>query len=139
VKEVNPGEMLPGVHEFLLELQANGVKIGLGSSSKNAVMILEKLGIYPLFDTIIDGTKIHFGKPHPEVFLKGAKELGLDPSEVVVFEDAISGVDAAVAGGFYCVGIGDATVLKSADIVVRGLHEVNLAKLNSWYESANKE
>lgn len=134
VEEVSPSEMLDGAHSFLKELKANDVRIGLGSSSKNAVMILEKLGIYELFDTIIDGTKIHFSKPHPEVFQKGAKELGLHPSEVVVFEDAISGVEAAKAGGFYCVGIGDAQILKQADVVVDGLHQVSLSLLNQWHK-----
>lgn len=132
VAEVNPNEMLPGAHNFLNELRAAGVKIGLGSSSKNAIMILEKLGIYEYFDTIIDGTKIHFGKPHPEVFLKGAKELGFLPSEVVVFEDALSGVEAAKAGGFFCVGIGEPSILNQADVIVSGLHEVDLIKLNHW-------
>ena len=129
VEEVNPSEMLPGALDFLQLLKTNGILIGLGSSSKNAVMILEKLGIYDMFSTIIDGSKIHMSKPHPEVFLKGAKELQLQPSEVVVFEDAISGVEAAKAGGFFCYGIGEASILTAADVVINGLHEMNLDRL----------
>lgn len=131
VQEVSPEEMLPGAHDFLKALHAEGIRIGLGSSSKNAIMILEKLGIYELFDTIIDGTKIHFSKPHPEVFQKGAKDLGLQPSEVVVFEDAISGVEAAKAGGFFCYGIGQADILKAADVIIDGLHEMSIDRLNA--------
>lgn len=130
VEAVSAADMLPGAHEFLLDIQKNGLKIGLGSSSKNSVLILEKLGIIDLFETIIDGTKIHFSKPHPEVFLKGAAELNLGPKEIVVFEDAISGVEAAKAGGFFCIGIGDASVLKSADVIVPNLAGMSVAKMN---------
>jgi beta-phosphoglucomutase len=121
VEQVSAEEMLPGAHEFLLDLKKNGIKIGLGSSSKNSTLILEKLGIYDLFDTIIDGNKIHFSKPHPEVFQKGAADLGLKPDQIVVFEDAISGVESAKAGGFRCIGIGDKNTLNMADVVVDSL------------------
>ena len=132
VAEVSPQEMLPGAHDFLLLLKENGIKIALGSSSRNSILILEKLGIIELFDSIIDGTKIHFSKPHPEVFLKGAADLNVLPSEVVVFEDAISGVEAAKAGGFHCIGIGDASVLKQADMIINSLAEVNLDTLKKF-------
>jgi beta-phosphoglucomutase len=132
VAEVSPQEMLPGAHDFLLLLKENGIKIALGSSSRNSILILEKLGIIELFDAIIDGTKIHFSKPHPEVFLKGAADLNVLPSEVVVFEDAISGVEAAKAGGFHCIGIGDASVLKQADMIINSLAEVNLDTLKKF-------
>jgi len=132
VAEVSPQEMLPGAHDFLLSLKENGIKIALGSSSRNSILILEKLGIIELFDAIIDGTKIHFSKPHPEVFLKGAADLNVLPSEVVVFEDAISGVEAAKAGGFHCIGIGDASVLKQADMIINSLAEVNLDTLKKF-------
>ena len=131
VVEVNPDEMLPGAHAFLLELQAEGIKIGLGSSSKNSILILDKLGITHLFETIMDGTKIHMSKPHPEVFVRGAQELGCKPNEVCVFEDALSGVDAAKAGGFHCIGIGDPSVLSKADAVVPSLADMSLAKMTA--------
>jgi beta-phosphoglucomutase len=129
VEGVNPDEMLPGAHALLMDLRANGVKIGLGSSSKNSVMILEKLGILPLFDTIVDGTIIHMSKPHPEVFLRGASALQLEPTACVVFEDAISGVQAALDGGFRCIGIGDKTVLNKATVVLSDLREMNYQRL----------
>jgi beta-phosphoglucomutase len=129
VADVNPEEMLPGAHQLLLNLKENNIKIGLGSSSKNSVMILEKLGIFELFDTIIDGTIIHMSKPHPEVFLRGASALHLQPKECVVFEDAISGVQAAIDGGFPCIGIGEPAVLGHASVVVPDLNGMTLSRI----------
>lgn len=115
VQGLGPQDALPGALDFLQTAYDQGVKIALGSASKNAPMILEKLGITPLFTAIIDGNNVVNGKPHPEVFLKGAEALGLEPSECVVFEDSIAGVQAAKTGGMSSVGIGDAETLQ-ADI-----------------------
>lgn len=129
VATVTPQEMLPGTLVLLQSLQVHGIKIGLGSSSKNSILILEKLGIMPYFDTIVDGNKITLSKPNPEVFLRGAQELGFEPNEIIVFEDALSGVEAAKTGGFYCIGIGSADVLTKADQVVANLGEVKVEDL----------
>jgi len=115
VQGLGPQDTLPGALNFLQTAYDQGIKIALGSASKNAPMILEKLGITPLFTAIIDGNNVVNGKPHPEVFLKGAEALGLKPSECVVFEDSIAGVQAAKTGGMSSVGIGDAETLQ-ADI-----------------------
>ena len=115
VQGLGPDDALPGALNFLQTAYDQGIKIALGSASKNAPMILEKLGITPLFTAIIDGNNVVNGKPHPEVFLKGAEALGLEPSECVVFEDSIAGVQAAKTGGMSSVGIGDAETLQ-ADI-----------------------
>ena len=115
VQGLGPQDALPGALNFLQNAYNQGIKIALGSASKNAPMILEKLGITPLFTAIIDGNNVVNGKPHPEVFLKGAEALGLEPSECVVFEDSIAGVQAAKTGGMSSVGIGDAETLQ-ADI-----------------------
>ena len=115
VQGLGPKDALPGALDFLQTAYDQGIKIALGSASKNAPMILEKLGITPLFTAIIDGNNVVNGKPHPEVFLKGAEALGLEPSECVVFEDSIAGVQAAKTGGMSSVGIGDAETLQ-ADI-----------------------
>jgi len=115
VQGLGPQDALPGALNFLQTAYDQGVRIALGSASKNAPMILEKLGITPLFTAIIDGNNVVNGKPHPEVFLKGAEALGLEPSECVVFEDSIAGVQAAKTGGMSSVGIGDAETLR-ADI-----------------------
>jgi beta-phosphoglucomutase len=115
VQGLGPQDALPGALNFLQTAYDQGIKIALGSASKNAPMILEKLSITPLFTAIIDGNNVVNGKPHPEVFLKGAQALGLEPSECVVFEDSIAGVQAAKTGGMSSVGIGDAETLQ-ADI-----------------------
>ena len=131
---VGPNDLLPGVLDLLKELRANHVKIGLGSSSKNAIMILDRLGIHDYFDVIIDGNKTHLSKPHPEVFERGARELQLSPDDIVVFEDASSGVAAAKAGGFHCIGLGDATILSAADAVLPHLKGLNIERMQLLLE-----
>jgi len=118
--KLKPEEILPGVQEFLDELQAKGIKIALGSASKNARLILDGLKLANYFDAIVDGTKVSNAKPDPEVFLKGAKDLGLKPEECIVFEDAQAGVEAAINGGMPCVGIGSEDNLKGAGFVMPG-------------------
>jgi beta-phosphoglucomutase len=92
-------------------------------------MILEKVDIVDLFDAVIDGNKVTKAKPDPEVFLKGAEAVGVSPAECVVFEDAIAGVEAAIAGGMKAVGIGSPDVLGEANLVVSGLDKMSLEKL----------
>lgn len=124
IKTIDESELLKGAKEFLQELRKNGIKVSLGSASKNAIPILKGLGIIDLFDAIIDGNKVSKAKPDPEVFLLGAKELGLDPSECVVFEDAYAGVQAAKAGGMMAIGIGSKENLPNADYNIAGLYEM---------------
>jgi beta-phosphoglucomutase len=93
------------------------------------MMILEKIGMVSMFDAVIDGNKVSKAKPDPEVFLKGAEVVGVTPAECVVFEDAIAGVEAALAGGMKAVGIGSPDVLGEANLVIKGLNEMSLEKL----------
>ena len=90
------------------EARHRGYKLSLGSSSKNAKFILERVGLLDAFDAISDGTNISKSKPDPEVFLKGAEFLGVEPAECVVVEDALAGIDAAKAGNMMAAGIGEA-------------------------------
>lgn len=126
VGRMDEKEVLPGVEDLLLSLKRKGIKIALGSASKNAVSILERVKLIDYFDVIIDGNHTSRSKPDPEVFIMGAEALGLSPKECVVFEDAPKGVQAAKAGGFYCVGVGDEAFLSQADMVVPSLHAENL-------------
>lgn len=98
----------PDVVATLKELRARGIKTAIGSSSRNARLILSRLGLTELFDAISDGNNISRSKPDPEVFLKAASFLGLEPTDCLVVEDAFSGIDAGVAGGFDTAAIGDA-------------------------------
>lgn len=130
ILKMTPDEILPGAMEFIRELKNNNIKTAIGSASKNAMTILDRLELTSWFDVVIDGTKVSKAKPDPEVFLKGAEALNLSPGECVVFEDAEAGVEAALAGGMKCVGVGTPEVLGKANIVVAGLHEMNFEKLS---------
>lgn len=124
IKKMDESEILNGAREYLLKLKGEGIKIALGSASKNAPMILQNLGITDLFDAIIDGNKVSKAKPDPEVFILGAKELGLEPADCVVYEDAEAGIEAARRAGMGTVGIGKRNILKEADMVIKGLYEL---------------
>ncbi|MEK5464417.1 beta-phosphoglucomutase [Paenibacillus sp. FSL R7-0210] len=124
ISGLDESELLPGVRAYLNALRARGVAIALGSASKNAEFILEKLNIAGLFDVVIDGNKVARAKPDPEVFQSACRELGLEPQDCVVFEDAEAGVAAGKAAGMRVVGIGKPEVLKAADLVISGLHEL---------------
>ena len=103
------------VRETLKELRKRGYKISLGSSSKNARFILEKVELADYFDAISDGTNITKSKPDPEVFIKAAEFLGVAPEACYVVEDAEAGIDAAKAGGMKAVGMGDARDYRRTD------------------------
>jgi beta-phosphoglucomutase len=130
INRMTPDEILPGAKEFLIACRQAGLKTALGSASKNSGTILDKVGIAGLFDVVIDGNKVNKPKPDPEVFLKGAEELGMPPVNCVVFEDAIAGVEAAKNGGMKAVGIGSPEVLNEADLVISSLSEMSLQKLD---------
>jgi beta-phosphoglucomutase len=129
VRLMTGDEVLPGVRQFIEHLRSEGIRIGLGSSSKNSSLILEKTGLLALFDAIVDGNKVTFSKPDPEVFLKGAAALGVNPDETIVFEDSISGIKAANDGGFKSVGIGDRLVLSEADVTITTFEGMTLTKI----------
>jgi beta-phosphoglucomutase len=106
--DMSPADLDPSVRATLDDLRARGLKLAIGSSSKNAKYILERIGLGDYFDAISDGTNISRSKPDPEVFLKAAEYLGIDPPKCVVVEDAVAGIDAGHAAGMYTVSIGDA-------------------------------
>jgi beta-phosphoglucomutase len=114
---VDESEILPGVMAVLLHLKEKNQKIVLGSASKNARPILEKTGILPLFDAIVDGNDVTNAKPDPEVFMQGAVKVGSTPLDCIVFEDSVAGVQAANIASMTSVGIGEAAVLKEAKFV----------------------
>ncbi len=124
-------EILPGVQDFLNELRENNIKIALGSASKNAGLILERLKLESYFDAVVDGTKVTKAKPDPEVFLLGAQLLEQDPKNCVVFEDAQAGIEAAINAGMKCVGIGSEQNLKNATLVMPGFDGVTLKDIVS--------
>ena len=129
--QTSPEDSLPGVVSLINELKASGIKVALGSSSKNAEMILRRLKLTDRFDALVDGNHITLSKPDPEVFLMGAKALNLAPEHCLVFEDAQSGIDAANSGGFPVIGIGIADSLSRAVAVIPGFGHVTWADINA--------
>lgn len=115
---LTPNDRFEGVTETLEEMKKRGYRIAIGSSSKNTPFILERLGYRNYFDAVSDGNNITHSKPDPEVFLKAAEMLGLDPGECYVVEDADSGIDAAKAGKFTAIGIGPAASYVKTDIPI---------------------
>jgi beta-phosphoglucomutase len=124
IAQMNASEILPGVIQYLRALRARGVRTAIGSASKNTPLILERLGIAPLFDAIVDGNKVSRAKPDPEVFLRAAEELQFPAADCVVFEDAAAGIEAAHRAGMTAVGVGKPCVLNEADVVITGLHQL---------------
>ena len=114
----------PEVRETLAQLRARGHKLAVGSSSKNTRLILKLTELENCFNAVSDGTNISRSKPDPEVFLKAADFLGLKPEDCAVVEDAVAGIDAARAGGFLSIGIGDAAAYEKADLSIRSLSEL---------------
>lgn len=129
VEQMAPDEIFPGVKQLIRDLKANGLKVGLASSSKNAGTVVRLLHIEDEFDTIIDGTMIVNSKPHPEIFLIAAERLSVSPEYCLVFEDAEAGVEAAIAAGMKCVGVGDDQRLKLAHRVVAKTAQFQLSDL----------
>ena len=115
---MTPDDVTEDVRKTLAELRAKGYKIALGSSSKNAKFILDQVGLRDAFDEISDGTNITHSKPNPEVFLKAAEYLGIDPVNCAVVEDAAAGIDAAKAGGFTAIGIYEAAPYEKTDLAI---------------------
>lgn len=122
--KMSPKDVGKDVVETLKKLKEDGLKIGLGSSSKNAKFILEKTGLTPYFDAIGDGSMIKHSKPDPEVFLVAASSLGIKPKEAMVVEDAYAGIEAAKNGGFTAIGVGDASKDPETDFAISSLSEI---------------
>ncbi len=118
IESIRPEEIFPGVIELIAAIRSKGIKVALASSSKNAPRVIELLKIRNLFDAMVDGTMIAHTKPHPEIFLLAASLLNTKPSECLVFEDAEAGVEAAIAAGMKCVGVGSPSQLGKANIVI---------------------
>lgn len=116
LKNMSPADLTDEVKNTLVELRNRGYKLSIGSSSKNTKFILGQIGLSDFFDAIADGTDITHSKPNPEVFLKSAAKLGIDPSDCVVVEDAKAGIEAAKAGGITALALfGDAKGCGSED------------------------
>lgn len=129
IRQISPRDLLPGARELLEEIRAAGLKSALGSASRNAPQVVERLSIADLLDAISDGHSVEQQKPAPDLFLHAAAQLGLTPAECVVVEDAAAGIEAAHAGEFRAVGLGPRERVGKADLVLPSLEGVHLADL----------
>ena len=127
IGRVKPADLLPGVRNLLEQLQRHGIKRALGSSSKNAKPVLERLGIAGMLDAVVDGFGFEHAKPAPDIFLNAARLLGAKAAECVVVEDAQSGIEAAKAAGMFAVGVAREEPLHGADLLVRTPAEIPLS------------
>lgn len=126
IRDITPRDLLPGARELLEEIHAAGLMSALGSASKNAPEVIQRLGIAELLDAISHGDSVERQKPAPDLFVHAATQLGLRPDECVVVEDAASGIEAARAGGFQSVGLGPRERVGRADIILPSLMGVQL-------------
>jgi len=126
ISSLGKKNILKGVEKILSKAREKKMLLAVGSSSKNAKMIVEKLNLTHLFQAVVDGTMVKKTKPDPEVFLKAAKKMNLKSSECIVFEDAESGVIAAKKGGFHVVSVGNINIRNIGDVYVESLEDFNL-------------
>ena len=126
ISKITSADILPGIETFLSELREAGYKIGMASASKNAQMVTRQLGLLHAFDHIVDAATVVNSKPHPEVFLRAAKALAVEPKDCVGVEDAVAGIEAIRAAGMFAIGIGDRNVLTEADLVFTDTRDLTL-------------
>ncbi|OCQ92639.1 beta-phosphoglucomutase [Nostoc sp. MBR 210] len=129
IHHVTPKDLLPGAIAILDELRQAGIKTAIGSASKNARTVVELLGIADKVDAIADGYSVEKPKPAPDLFLYAAKQLGLQPAQCVVVEDAAVGIEAALAGGMWTVGLGPVERVGAAHVVLPSLAGVKWADI----------
>ncbi|WP_378187262.1 beta-phosphoglucomutase [Aquimarina sp. W85] len=125
IDKMDENEILPDVSRVLEYLQTQYCGISLGSASKNARIILDKVNLRHHFEAVVDGTDVTKAKPNPEVFLKGAQMLQIPPEQCIVFEDSVAGIQAANSAKMISIGIGDRTILHEADYVFANFTEMN--------------
>lgn len=129
VETLTPADILPGMQAFLDELRAQGYRLILASASKNAPKVLRYLKLSEYFEDIVDPAKLAHSKPAPDIYLQAAKQLGLQPNQVIGVEDAQAGIQAIKSAGELAIGIGDN--LTDADVKFATTADVSLAAIAS--------
>lgn len=133
--QISSSDLLPGVDALLISAQAMGLKLGIASASRNAALVLERLGILNRFEALGDGSSVSRSKPAPDIFVWTAGRLGVPPSASVIFEDSEAGIIGAIEGGFHAIGLGKPETLARAHVVLPSLDgmtaELVLQRLSS--------
>lgn len=135
LKNVTPEDILPGIHKFLIDLKRDNIKIGLASASKNAPFILDALEISDLFDCVVDPESIKSGKPSPDIFLKAAEILAVNPENCIGVEDAIAGIKSINDANMLSIGVGTPSEMRKAgaNVVVKDTKELTIDLLKEIY------
>ena len=134
IQKLSTKDILPQIPELLKQLKAHDIKISLASASKNAPMILKRLGLFEEFDAIADPTKVSHGKPAPDIYDEAAKVIDLGPNQCVGVEDSAAGVQAIKDSGMVAVAVGDPTELAKADMIVRTTDDFSYDLFEDTYE-----
>lgn len=124
--DLSEKDLLPGVHDFLVQAKKQQIPCAIASASKNAPMILEKLGVLDFFGHIVDPESLKKGKPDPEIFIKAAQSIKVEPKDAIGFEDAQAGIEGIKAAGMYAVGISATEELTGADLQVTSMTELTV-------------
>ena len=133
LESLEPDAVLPGFVDLITQLREHNIKIGVASASRNASFILEKLGIGDLIDALVPAAEVAVGKPDPEVFVRCADLLGVEPKGCIGFEDALVGVEAIQAAGMKCVAVGEVVKDTHSDVHVNGLAGLSFEKLRALF------
>ncbi|HWO97023.1 MAG TPA: beta-phosphoglucomutase [Bacillus sp. (in: firmicutes)] len=133
IEQLSPKDVLPGVFNLLIELKQQNIKTAVASSSSNAGVVLEKLELIQMFDFVVDVKTIQNGKPHPEIFMKAADELGVPYENCAAIEDGEAGLAGIKKSGMFSIGVGEHEAMKKADWHVRSTEELSLTELLKRY------
>lgn len=133
IRDISPKDVLPGVLNLLHDIRAAGLKIALGSASKNAAEVISRLQIASLLDAVSDGNSVVHQKPAPDLFLHAAGQLNLPPQACIVVEDAAAGIEAALAGGFWTLGLGSPERVGKAHLILPSLKSASLPDILAYF------
>ena len=134
--QITPEDVLPGIHDFLEQLKAVGIKTAVASVSHNAPFILERLELDKYFDYICDAAQVPRAKPFPDIFLSAAQNLGVDPANCIGVEDAQAGIQAINAAGMMSVGVGTESQMQEAKLILPSTAKLGLGMLKEYFQLA---
>lgn len=138
LETLSPSDTLPGITRLMRQFAAMNVKVAAASASKNARLVLDRIGLVEHFDAIVDGNEVGRPKPAPDLFVRAAARLRIKPDRCVVVEDASAGIAAALAASMRSIGVGDADRLHAATLVLPTLDEIEAVALIEMLDAASK-
>lgn len=138
IEQMSSADILPGIESLLSELKNKNILLALASASQNGPVILKKIGLLDLFDTIVNPAELSAGKPDPEIFQKAVEQLGCAVSECVGIEDAAAGVDSINRATIVSIAVGDKKVLGAADKVVASTDQLTVDLINNVWTNCRE-